>query len=247
MSAKPEPYTDEELREVASQFPAMHQPSDCIAAVRRIGGIFASILFSRDLIERHGFFTLPGSEGPKDADVAVPVPPLPPRRDRHADTGTTCTLEHASRIAKELRALPPVDDSRRRLTRQGLVRHLAGEIAALQERGYSIDEVVEQLAAFGFQIKAPTLKSYLSKAKLARSGRKKGQTAKRSKDRAANRPQPALTGRPSPAPSPQLRTDPAVAGSQPVARALASWSDLFGLPPDPDFSVDIDVDDFSER
>lgn len=245
MTAKPEPSTNEELRELASQFPAIHQPSDCIAAVRRIGGIFASVFLSRDFIEQDGFFTI-SSERSKDADVAVPGAALP-RRDRHADAGTTGTVGHACRIAKELRALPPVEDSRRRLTRQGLVRHLAGEIAALQQRGYSINEVVEHLAALGFQIKAPTLKSYLSKAKLARSGRKTKRTRNGSQDGAATRPQPAPADGPSAASPRQLPADAGVDGPQPAGRALASWSDLFGLPSDPDLSIDIDVDDVAER
>ena len=55
------------------------------------------------------------------------------------------TLETANRLAGELRAMPAKDPSKRRIDKQTVVRHLAEEIVALQERGYTIEEVAESL------------------------------------------------------------------------------------------------------
>jgi hypothetical protein len=68
-------------------------------------------------------------------------------------------------MASKLRALPPVDVSKRRANKQGAIRYLADDIAALQERGYTMEEVTEQLTGLGLDISTPTLKSYLQRAK----------------------------------------------------------------------------------
>jgi hypothetical protein len=77
----------------------------------------------------------------------------------------TFTLEEAEEMACALRALPAMDASKQRLTKQGVVKHLAGEIAALQQRGYTIEQIVESLRGIGLEISTPTLKSYLQRAK----------------------------------------------------------------------------------
>ena len=77
----------------------------------------------------------------------------------------TFTLEKAEEMACALRALPAMDASKQRLTKQGVVKHLAGEIAALQQRGYTIEQIVESLRGIGLEISTPTLKSYLQRAK----------------------------------------------------------------------------------
>jgi hypothetical protein len=75
------------------------------------------------------------------------------------------TLEAARRLAEELRAIPPKDPSQRRLDKQGMVRELAQELVALQQRGYTIEEVAESLRGHGFEITTVTLKNYLQRAK----------------------------------------------------------------------------------
>ena len=45
------------------------------------------------------------------------------------------TLEKANQIAVALRALPAIDDSKRKLDKQGMVRHLADEIVAMKSAG----------------------------------------------------------------------------------------------------------------
>jgi len=75
------------------------------------------------------------------------------------------TLERAEEMARALRTLPAMDDSKRRLSKQAVVKHLGAEIAALQQRGYTMEQVAESLQGVGLTITTPTLKSYLQRAK----------------------------------------------------------------------------------
>ncbi len=75
------------------------------------------------------------------------------------------TLETARRLAEELRAIPAKDPSQRRLDKQAMVKELARELIALQQRGYTIEEVAESLRGRGLEITTPTLKNYLQRAK----------------------------------------------------------------------------------
>jgi hypothetical protein len=77
----------------------------------------------------------------------------------------TYTLEQTETMVNALRALPAMDGSKRRLNKQAVVKHMAREIAALQARGYTIEQVVESLNGVGFEISSPTLKSYLQRVK----------------------------------------------------------------------------------
>ena len=76
-------------------------------------------------------------------------------------------------MAEKLRAIPAKDPSQRRLDKQGMVRHLASEILALQQRGYTLEEVAESLRGDGLDITTPTLKNYLQRAKGAAGKSKK--------------------------------------------------------------------------
>jgi len=80
----------------------------------------------------------------------------------------TYTLEQTEEMVSALRALPAMDSSKRRLTKQAVVKRLARELAALQARGYTIEQIVECLRGIGFEISTPTLKSYLQRAKNRR-------------------------------------------------------------------------------
>src|SRR6185437_11046541 len=82
-----------------------------------------------------------------------------------AERSMEYTLELAERLVEKLRAMPPKDPSQRRLDKQALVKHLAEEIASLQQRGYTIEEVAESLRGHGLDITTPTLKNYLQRAR----------------------------------------------------------------------------------
>ena len=124
------------------------------------------------------------------------------------------TLEDAERMARELRALPAMDGPKRALTKQALIKVLAREIASLQQRGYSIEQVTDSLRGVGLDIATPTLKSYLHRSKR-RSG----------KDRA---PKPARTA----ATTPPVKATvppaiPAVAVTEPDGTATRSGKNAF--------------------
>jgi hypothetical protein len=53
-------------------------------------------------------------------------------------------------------------------SKQEAVRILSKEIAALQKRGYTLDQISETLRGEGLNIATPTLKSYLQRAKPAK-------------------------------------------------------------------------------
>jgi len=83
------------------------------------------------------------------------------------------TLESTRRLAEELRAIPPKDPAKLRLDKQAVVKELAQEIVALQQRGYTIEEVAESLRGRGLEITTPTLKNYLQRAKGTDDKRRK--------------------------------------------------------------------------
>jgi hypothetical protein len=108
------------------------------------------------------------------------------------------TVASANWLIEELRAIPPKDPAKRKLDKQRMVSLLAGEIAALQQRGYTIEEVAESLRGRGLAITTPTLKNYLQRAK--------SKTEKRAKNGA----RPASGGSGSGAPKAAKREAPNV-------------------------------------
>jgi hypothetical protein len=74
------------------------------------------------------------------------------------------TVEQVETIAAKLRALPPIENKKRVVSKQESIRMLTGEIAALRERGYTLEQVAELLTADHLEIGAPTLKSYLQRS-----------------------------------------------------------------------------------
>jgi methionine synthase II (cobalamin-independent) len=78
------------------------------------------------------------------------------------------TTEQLEAIAAKLRDMPPVEKKKQEHSKQEAVRILAKEIAALQKRGYTLDQISETLRGEGLSIATPTLKSYLQRAKPAK-------------------------------------------------------------------------------
>ena len=127
-----------------------------------------------------------------------------------AVTAIEYTVASANWLIAELRAIPPKDPAKRKLDKQRMVSLLAGELIALQQRGYTIEEVAESLRGRGLAITTPTLKNYLQRAKSktekrAKSGartassRSGSGTPKAAKREASNAPAPATTQAPTPA------------------------------------------------
>ncbi len=79
------------------------------------------------------------------------------------------TLEDANRLRELMRAAPDKAPNQRRMDKQAIVREVIDEIAAMQERGYTLEEVAELWATGGFEVTLPTLKSYLQRTRKTRA------------------------------------------------------------------------------
>jgi hypothetical protein len=112
---------------------------------------------------------------------------------------------------------------------------LAGELIALQQRGYTIEEVAESVRGRGLAITTPTLKNYLQRAKSKTEKRAKNgaRTAsggsvsgapKAAKREAPNVPTPTQTQTP---PAAKQATSTPEAGAAPEATALRSGKGAF--------------------
>jgi hypothetical protein len=145
------------------------------------------------------------------------------------------TVESANRMAEDLRAIPPKDPAKRKLDKQGMVRLLAGELVALQQRGYTIEEVAESLHGRGLAITTPTLKNYLQRAKRKTEKRAKGGARAASsgpgsgslkgvKRKPSNGPAPSVTQAP---PAAKQAAGTPEAGAAPEGTALRSGKGAF--------------------
>lgn len=106
------------------------------------------------------------------------------------------TVESVERMAEKLRALPPVEKSKRQLNKQEAVKQLADEIVALQGKGYTIEQITESLRGVGLEINTPTLKSYLHRAKPAkRKGSRGSARARTAPPSRAAEAEPQLSAR----------------------------------------------------
>jgi hypothetical protein len=128
------------LDKLVAEFGAVHQPSDCIAAVRRMAGIFGRIVYhERDWSALDGEGSSPCGRLEPDA----------------------YTIQDVNDVASKLRALVAIDESKLALNTQGIVRRLAPDIYALRERGYTLARVAETLTGFGVEVTEALLRSWL--------------------------------------------------------------------------------------
>ena len=67
------------------------------------------------------------------------------------------TPEKLDEIRTRLLALPTRDPAERRLDKQTAIRHIVEEITALQQRGYTLEQVAALLTDEGIEVTTPTL------------------------------------------------------------------------------------------
>lgn len=77
------------------------------------------------------------------------------------------TLAHAEALAEKLRALPAIENKTRPISKAEEIKLLAGEIATLQQRNYSLQQIAQFLTGEGLGISTATLKNYLQRSKAA--------------------------------------------------------------------------------
>jgi hypothetical protein len=79
------------------------------------------------------------------------------------------TNEKLEAIAAKLKTMPVVEKKKQEHSKQDAVKILSKEIAALQKRGYTLDQIAETLRGEGLEITTPTLKSYLQRIKSGKN------------------------------------------------------------------------------
>src|SRR5258708_6637388 len=82
------------------------------------------------------------------------------------------TRAQVALIAEKARRMPPAPPAEANVTKQEAVRLLAREIAGLQRKGYSLDQIVASFRGDGLDLSTPTMKSYLSRVKASRHRRR---------------------------------------------------------------------------
>ena len=82
------------------------------------------------------------------------------------------TLEQIQRIQAKLKIMPVIERKNVELSRQESIRILSKEIAEMQKRGYTMEQIAQCLSGEGLAVATPTLKSYLQKSKRTTSNRK---------------------------------------------------------------------------
>jgi arginine repressor len=65
--------------------------------------------------------------------------------------------------------MPVIEKKKQEHNKQDAIKVLAKEIAALQKRGYTLDQIAETLRGEGLDITTPTLKSYLQRIKAGKN------------------------------------------------------------------------------
>ena len=112
------------------------------------------------------------------------------------------TIEKVEAIAAKLRAMPPVENKKREISKQESIKLLTGEITAMRERGYTLEQIAALLTEDELQIGAPTLKSYLQRAASTSKHGSKQRSTKRKAASVATSPSstPAATSRDQSAP-----------------------------------------------
>mgnify|MGYP003599369000 CR=1 FL=1 len=84
----------------------------------------------------------------------------------------TLTVEHVEQISAKLKELPAVENKKRPVSKQEAIK-----LKAMQARGYTLEQVSEQLKQLGVSLATPTLRSYLKRAGSGTATRKKGREA----------------------------------------------------------------------
>ncbi|MEI6420586.1 MAG: protein mobC [Lentisphaerota bacterium] len=77
--------------------------------------------------------------------------------------------EKLEAIAAKLKTMPVIEKKKQEHNKQDAIKVLAKEIAALQKRGYTLDQIAETLRGEGLDITTPTLKSYLQRIKAGKN------------------------------------------------------------------------------
>jgi hypothetical protein len=103
------------------------------------------------------------------------------------------TREIIDNCAELLRSMPRAPAATVNVTKQEAVKELAKEIASVQERGYTLEQIANALRGVGLDLTTPTLKNYLGRVRAGKSRRERPRkpASARSMTRESTRTEPA--------------------------------------------------------
>jgi len=84
----------------------------------------------------------------------------------------TVTLEVIERIKARAASMPEKEATQRELSARAAVALVKKEVALLQQRGYTLENIAEFLAGEGLSLPAPTLRTYLQQANKASAAKR---------------------------------------------------------------------------
>jgi hypothetical protein len=136
MSANQEDAEFAHIEQLAAEFPACHEPTDCLSFARRLHGVMRRMF-------RFGQPTASDQDSGKSArDLAE----------------GTYTFAQARALGEELRVLAALRESNAIFDKLGVVGHLAPHIRALVDRDFTLAWVSETLTALGLDVTEETVR-----------------------------------------------------------------------------------------
>lgn len=81
------------------------------------------------------------------------------------------TRSQVGELLENLKALPAINKSDQKLSKQMAVNLMALEIRALQKRGYDFEHIAQLLTSRGLSISVATLRNYLQRAQNRKAKR----------------------------------------------------------------------------
>ncbi len=82
-------------------------------------------------------------------------------------------IDDVKKIGDKLKMLPKIEVVPTEVNRQDAVKLLLPEIAVMQARGYTLNQIAEHLTGNGIEISGSTLRSYIQRAKGSKVPAKK--------------------------------------------------------------------------
>lgn len=95
------------------------------------------------------------------------------------------TRAQVEQISQKFKKMPAAPRAALNTTKQEAVKLLANDIASLQRRGYTLEQITESLKNDGLDLTTGTLKCYMSRAKAAKKRRRRTPLTAPSAERAA--------------------------------------------------------------
>jgi DNA-binding CsgD family transcriptional regulator len=94
-----------------------------------------------------------------------------------AQRQTRYTVADVEQIAAKLRSMPDPPAAQQPVSKAEAIRLLRAEIANLQKRGYTLEQIAESISGAGLDINGNTLRNYMTRAKPKARNRPKAEAS----------------------------------------------------------------------